>query len=55
MSPHACRAIWSCQSLLNAVARAVAHLSRGVFPWDGRLVGLLDDARLFEALRAKLR
>ena len=37
------------------VARAVAHLSRGVFPWEGHLVGLLDDARLFEALRARLR
>jgi len=37
------------------VGRAAAHLSRGVFPWEGRLVGLLDDARLFEALRARLR
>jgi chemotaxis-related protein WspD len=37
------------------VGRAAAHLSRGVFSWEGRLVGLLDDARLFEALRARLR
>jgi chemotaxis-related protein WspD len=37
------------------VGRAAAHLSRGVFSWAGRLVGLLDDARLFEALRARLR
>ena len=37
------------------VGRAATHLSRGVFPWEGRLVGLLDDARLFEALRARLR
>src|SRR5436190_1870769 len=37
------------------VARASAHLSRGVFTWEGRLVGLLDDGRLFEALRARLR
>jgi chemotaxis-related protein WspD len=37
------------------IGRAVAHLSRGVFDWEGRSVGLLDDARLFEALRARLR
>jgi chemotaxis-related protein WspD len=37
------------------VGRAVAHLSRGVTSWNGRPVGLLDDARLFEALRARLR
>jgi chemotaxis-related protein WspD len=37
------------------VSRAVAHLARGVFPRDGRSVGLLDDARLFEALRTRLR
>jgi chemotaxis-related protein WspD len=37
------------------VGRAAAHLSRGVFAWGGRTVGLLDDRRLFEALRARLR
>jgi chemotaxis-related protein WspD len=37
------------------VGRAAAHLARGVFSWRGRLVGLLDDARLFEALRGRLR
>ena len=37
------------------VGRAAAHLSRGVFTWDGHAVGLLDDSRLFEALRARLR
>jgi len=37
------------------VGRAAAHLTRGVFPWEGRTVGLLDDGRLFEALRARLR
>jgi chemotaxis-related protein WspD len=37
------------------VGRATAHLSRGVFAWEGRTVGLLDDERLFEALRARLR
>jgi chemotaxis-related protein WspD len=37
------------------VGRSVAHLSRGVFAWEGRTVGLLDDGRLFEALRVRLR
>jgi chemotaxis-related protein WspD len=37
------------------VGRSAAHLSRGVFAWEGRTVGLLDDGRLFEALRARLR
>jgi chemotaxis-related protein WspD len=37
------------------VGRAAAHLARGVFSWRGRPVGLLDDARLFEALRGRLR
>jgi chemotaxis-related protein WspD len=37
------------------VGRAAAHLSRGVFSWRGRLVGWLDDGRLFEALRGRLR
>jgi chemotaxis-related protein WspD len=37
------------------VGRAAAHLARGVFFWHGRPVGLLDDGRLFEALRGRLR
>jgi chemotaxis-related protein WspD len=37
------------------VGRSATHLSSGVFPWEGRTVGLLDDERLFEALRARLR
>jgi chemotaxis-related protein WspD len=37
------------------VGRAAAHLARGVFSWHGRPVGLLDDGRLFEALRGRLR
>jgi chemotaxis-related protein WspD len=37
------------------VGRAAAHLARGVFSWHGRPVGLLDDARLFQALRGRLR
>ena len=30
-----------------------AQLTRGVFPHGGRSVGLLDDARLFQALRER--
>jgi chemotaxis-related protein WspD len=37
------------------VGRAAAHLTRGVFPLDRRAVGLLDEERVFEVLRAKLR
>ena len=39
----------------TTVGRAAAHLARGVFDWEGRTVGLLDDGRLFEALRTRLR
>lgn len=37
------------------VTRAAAHLTRGVFHLDRRAVGLLDEDRVFEVLRAKLR
>jgi chemotaxis-related protein WspD len=37
------------------VTRALGHLVRGVFHRDDRAVGLLDEARLFELLRSKLR
>jgi chemotaxis-related protein WspD len=37
------------------VARSPGHLTRGVFSWEGRPVGYLDEARLFEALRARVR
>ncbi len=37
------------------LARAIAHLVSGVFAWNDRAVGLIDDARLFDDLRAKLR
>lgn len=37
------------------VTRAADHLCSGVFSWDGRAVGLLDEARLFQMLRRKLR
>jgi chemotaxis-related protein WspD len=39
----------------STVGRALAHLSRGVFAWQGRSVGWLDEAKLFGALRARLR
>ena len=37
------------------VGRAAGTLSLGVFDQSGRTVGLLDEARVFEALRAKIR
>ncbi len=37
------------------VARAAARLTAGVFAWGGHSVGYLDEARLFEALRARTR
>jgi chemotaxis-related protein WspD len=37
------------------VVRALAHLARGVFHRDDRAIGLIDEPRLFEALRSKLR
>jgi chemotaxis-related protein WspD len=37
------------------VGRSAAHRTRGVFSWRDRLVGYLDDERLLEALRAKIR
>jgi chemotaxis-related protein WspD len=37
------------------VRRAAAHLTRGVFHLEGRTIGLIDDERLFQALRARMR
>ncbi len=37
------------------VGRAASQLTHGVFSHDGRAVGLIDDSRLFETLRTKLR
>jgi len=37
------------------VARAAADLSRGVFHHQNLVVGVLDEGRLFDALRTKLR
>jgi chemotaxis-related protein WspD len=36
------------------LGRASSRFTRGVFRHDGRAVGYLDEARLFEALRAKV-
>jgi chemotaxis-related protein WspD len=37
------------------ITRAAARQARGVFVRDGRAVGLLDDDRLFQALRERVR
>ncbi|MCI0702568.1 MAG: chemotaxis protein CheW [Planctomycetia bacterium] len=37
------------------LARSQVKLTRGVFPSGSRSVGLLDDSRLFQALRERLR
>jgi chemotaxis-related protein WspD len=37
------------------VGRSLAHLTRGVFAWQGRSVGWLDEVKLFQNLRARLR
>ena len=42
-------------SVPATIGRALARLSRGVLHWQGRSIGLLDDERLFQTLRARLR
>lgn len=37
------------------LARAVARLTRGVFTRDGRSIGLLDEVRVFQSLRERVR
>ena len=37
------------------LSRAAAKLTRGVFPSGNRSVGLLDDTRLFQAIRERIR
>ncbi len=37
------------------VGRALARLTRGVFHWQGRSIGVIDDERLFATLRGKMR
>jgi chemotaxis-related protein WspD len=37
------------------VARSHHRFSQGVFPWEGRSIGLLDPERLFHGLEGKLR
>jgi chemotaxis-related protein WspD len=43
------------QAAPATVNRAASHLSSGMFSWEGRPVGLLDEARVFDTLRRKLR
>lgn len=42
-------------SAAPTLARSQGKMTRGVFPHAGRSVGLLDDARLFHALRERIR
>jgi chemotaxis-related protein WspD len=42
-------------SAAPTLARSQVKMTRGVFPHAGRSVGLLDDARLFQSLRERLR
>ncbi len=42
-------------SAAPTLARSHGRLTRGVFPHANRSVGLLDDARLFQTLRERLR
>ncbi len=42
-------------SAAPTLARSHGKLTRGVFPHESRSVGLLDDARLFQALRERLK
>lgn len=37
------------------LARATARMTRGVFHRDGRAIGLIDEVRLFDALRERVR
>lgn len=37
------------------LARAAARLTRGVFTRDGRSIGVLDEVRVFQALRERVR
>jgi chemotaxis-related protein WspD len=37
------------------LARALGRLTRGVFGWQDRQIGLLDEARLFDFVRARIR
>lgn len=37
------------------VTRALGRLTRGVFTWKDRQIGLIDEARLFDFMRARIR
>jgi chemotaxis-related protein WspD len=42
-------------SVPPTLGRAATHFARGVYRYDGRVVGLLDDQQLFDTLRARVR
>jgi chemotaxis-related protein WspD len=48
-------AIGTLMAVPPTLARAVARFTRGVTVWNQHAVGCLDDARLFETLRARTR
>lgn len=37
------------------VSRALGRLTRGVFAWEDRRIGLIDESRLFDSVRARIR
>ena len=37
------------------VSRALGRLTRGVFAWEDRRIGVIDESRLFESVRARIR
>jgi chemotaxis-related protein WspD len=42
-------------SVPPTLGRATAHFARGVYRYEGRVVGLLDEQQLFETLRTRVR
>jgi chemotaxis-related protein WspD len=37
------------------ISRALGRLTRGVFSWKERQIGLIDESRLFDSVRARIR
>lgn len=37
------------------VSRALGRMTRGVFAWEDRQIGLIDESRLFDSVRARIR
>ena len=50
-----CRPVHASHAGKRTLSRAAARVTRGVFTSEGRAVGLLDDARLFQAIREQVR